>query len=109
MAKAIYREKNGQILPDFDPALVEPLQALDENTPIADLWPLFDWFKGMPLMAIRGAHSNILSSNTFAEMACAASEHAGRDGTRPGSRSAPASATDFRRDRQFHRSDALSV
>ncbi len=68
MAKAIYREKNGQILPDFDPALVEPLQALDENTPIADLWPLFDGFKGMPLMAIRGAHSNILSSNTFAEM-----------------------------------------
>jgi pimeloyl-ACP methyl ester carboxylesterase len=68
MAKAIYRERNGQIRPDFDPALAEPLQARDSNTPLPDLWPLFEGLKDMPVMAIRGEHSNILSSETFREM-----------------------------------------
>ncbi|OJF94438.1 alpha/beta fold hydrolase [Pararhizobium antarcticum] len=68
MAKALYRERDGQFVPDFDPALVEPLNALDENNPVPDLWALFDGLKTIPAMVIRGEHSNILSRATFEEM-----------------------------------------
>ncbi|UWQ21400.1 alpha/beta fold hydrolase [Jannaschia sp. W003] len=36
--------------------------------PVADLWPLFDAMAGLPLAAIRGANSDLLSPATFAEM-----------------------------------------
>ncbi|SFD45638.1 hypothetical protein SAMN04515678_101159 [Roseivivax sediminis] len=36
--------------------------------PAADLWPLFDAAAGLPLCAIRGANSNLLAPETFAEM-----------------------------------------
>ena len=32
------------------------------------LWPLFDGLEGLPLAALRGESSNILSSATWAEM-----------------------------------------
>ncbi len=68
MAQAIFREKDGVITPDFDPALVDPLEALDESKPMPDLWGLFDGLKDRMAMAIRGEYSNILSSATFEEM-----------------------------------------
>lgn len=45
---------------------VAPAFAPDFKAP--DLWPLFDAMEGLPLGLIRGAHSNILSSETAAEM-----------------------------------------
>ena len=69
MADAIFREKDGMIVADFDPALIEPLRNIDEDTPMADLWSLYEGLKPMPLMTIRGENSAILSRATFAEMA----------------------------------------
>ncbi|MBW9064243.1 alpha/beta hydrolase [Rhizobium herbae] len=69
MAKAIFREKHGMIVADFDPALIEPLRGISENSPMADLWPLYEALKPVPLMTIRGENSSILSPATFAEMA----------------------------------------
>ena len=40
----------------------------DGTQPAADLWPLFDALEGVPLCAIRGANSDLLSEGTFAEM-----------------------------------------
>jgi pimeloyl-ACP methyl ester carboxylesterase len=69
MAQAIFREKDGMIIADFDPALIEPLRNLEANTPVPDLWALYAGFQSIPLMAIRGENSTILSQATFAEMA----------------------------------------
>lgn len=69
MAQAIYREKDGVIVADFDPALVEPLKALAVDTPVPDLWALYEGLKPFPLMTIRGENSSILSRATFADMA----------------------------------------
>ncbi|WP_349433630.1 alpha/beta hydrolase [Pararhizobium sp. A13] len=69
MAKAIFREKDGMIVADFDPALIEPLRNITGETPMADLWTLYEGLKPVPLMTIRGESSAILSPATFAEMA----------------------------------------
>lgn len=69
MAMAIYTEKDGQIAPDFDPAIATQLRALDFSQPLPDLWPQFDAFTPTPLLAIRGEHSRLLSVATLNEMA----------------------------------------
>ncbi len=52
---------------NYDPRLRDPVMAAaDQPTP--DLWPLFDAMDGLPLAALRGANSNVLSTATFAEM-----------------------------------------
>jgi pimeloyl-ACP methyl ester carboxylesterase len=68
MAQAIFREKDGMIAADFDPALIEPLKNLDADTPVPDLWALYQGFQTIPLMVIRGENSSILSQATFVEM-----------------------------------------
>ncbi len=51
----------------YDPALRQGiLDALDSELP--DMWPLFDLLKGLPLCTIRGANSNLLTPETFAQM-----------------------------------------
>ncbi|MBP1860643.1 alpha/beta fold hydrolase [Rhizobium herbae] len=69
MAEAIFREKDGVIIADFDPALIEPLRSVEPNTAVPDLWALYEGLKAVPLMAVRGENSTILSEKTFAEMA----------------------------------------
>lgn len=69
MAQAIFRKKDGMITADFDPALIEPLKSMDANTPVPNLWELYQGFQPMPLMVIRGENSSILSQATFTEMA----------------------------------------
>lgn len=51
----------------YDPTLREGiLAALDADLP--DLWPLFGALSDLPLCALRGANSNLLSEATFAKM-----------------------------------------
>lgn len=68
MAQAIYREKDGRLVPDFDPTLLNGLAAFDLSQPIPTLWPQFEAMANIPLMAIRGANSLLLSSETLQEM-----------------------------------------
>jgi pimeloyl-ACP methyl ester carboxylesterase len=68
MARAIFAEKQGRIVPDYDPALVEPLKTMDLEAPLPDLWPQFDTLSAIPLLAIRGEHSIVLSERTLNEM-----------------------------------------
>lgn len=67
-ARAIYVEKAGRLVADYDPALLHGLKGVDLNTPLPTLWPQFEGLGGMPLMALRGEHSTLLSSDTLIEM-----------------------------------------
>jgi len=67
-ARAIYVEKDGQLVSDYDPALLDGLKGVDFSTPLPTMWPQFEGLGGMPLMALRGELSTLLSSDTLIEM-----------------------------------------
>jgi pimeloyl-ACP methyl ester carboxylesterase len=59
---------NAQGVPevDADPLIAEPLRNTAAAAP--DLWPLWKSLVRVPILAIRGAHSDILSTATLARM-----------------------------------------
>ncbi|RMF07721.1 MAG: alpha/beta hydrolase [Alphaproteobacteria bacterium] len=66
-AALLYREdENGVLVADYDPNIARPLNQA-EAAPV-DLWPVFDMLNGLPVLALRGELSDILSPETFAEM-----------------------------------------
>lgn len=67
MAKRNCREENGEIRFDYDMAIAEPFKT-GGPTPHVDLWPLFRSLGEMPLMAVRGAKSDLLTAATAARM-----------------------------------------
>jgi pimeloyl-ACP methyl ester carboxylesterase len=63
-----YRENAAGVpMPDVDPKIAQAFQQ-PASAP-ADLWPLYAQLKEMPMLAIRGALSDILSAPTLARMA----------------------------------------
>lgn len=69
MARAIYREDGDVLRPDFDIALLNGLAATDLSKPLPDLWPQFGALSSVPVLAIRGANSLLLSAATLDDMA----------------------------------------
>lgn len=66
IAEATYRlDENGKLRFDWDVDIVKPLVRTQE---IEDLWPLFKALRPIPVLAIRGETSDILSIDTFARM-----------------------------------------
>jgi pimeloyl-ACP methyl ester carboxylesterase len=62
-----YREdEKGGLSVDADPMIGEMLRAAPAAT--ANLWPFWKSMRGIPILAIRGAQSDILSGATFAKM-----------------------------------------
>ncbi len=62
-----YRETPDGLQINYDPAIRDAVLAAGEQ-PAPDLWPLFDAMEGLPLAAIRGANSDLLSQETLAAM-----------------------------------------
>ena len=62
-----YRETADGLEINYDPRLREAVLATADQ-PMPDLWPLFDALQGVPTGLIRGANSDLLSPETFAEM-----------------------------------------
>lgn len=68
MARRLYIDKNGGVIADYDPAIATPFKSGGAAQPAPDLWPLFRALKPAPVLAIRGALSDILSAETLARM-----------------------------------------
>lgn len=67
IARLSYRaDAQGVPQADADPLIGEPLRNSDSAAP--DLWPLWGALAKVPVLAIRGAHSDILSAATLARM-----------------------------------------
>jgi pimeloyl-ACP methyl ester carboxylesterase len=67
IARASYRtDEKGVPQPDADPLIAEPLKDTSKAAP--DLWPLWRAIARVPMLAIRGADSDILSAATLARM-----------------------------------------
>lgn len=69
MAGAFYTGKDGKVTADFDPALLKTLKGIDLSKPLPQAWPQFLALRGVPLLAIRGENSSLLSADTLREMA----------------------------------------
>ncbi|MEH6809603.1 MAG: alpha/beta hydrolase [Hyphomonas oceanitis] len=69
-ARRTHREEdNGQVVPDFDPAIITPVP--DKPPGLAarlGMWRLFAKMKTAPLLVIRGEQSDILSAKTADKM-----------------------------------------
>jgi len=68
-ARKTYREENGRPVSDYDPALKQSLNAIDFDEPLPTMWREFHALRSTPILAIRGANSDILSAPTLAAMA----------------------------------------
>ncbi|WP_367718826.1 alpha/beta hydrolase [Nitratireductor sp. GISD-1A_MAKvit] len=68
-AEALYVQKAGKLRGDFDPKLLRTLYAINLNRPLPELWPQFDGLARIPVLAIRGENSRLLSAETLATMA----------------------------------------
>lgn len=65
-ARQLFNEKNGKPVSGYDSKLSKCLSLLDG--PIPELWPQFEGLKRVPLMVVRGANSDLLSTKTVDEM-----------------------------------------
>jgi pimeloyl-ACP methyl ester carboxylesterase len=65
-ARQVFNDDNGLPAPSYDPELAKAISVMDGPAP--ELWPQFTALAHVPLLAIRGEHSDILSVATFAEM-----------------------------------------
>jgi pimeloyl-ACP methyl ester carboxylesterase len=65
-ARAVFNDDNGLPAPAYDPALAKAISVMDGPTP--ELWPQFAALAAVPVLAIRGENSDILSQKTVAEM-----------------------------------------
>jgi pimeloyl-ACP methyl ester carboxylesterase len=68
VARRTWTDRNGKLEPDYDPALLKTLELLDLEAPLPVLWTYFMGLAKVPMLAIRGANSDLLSAETLQEM-----------------------------------------
>ncbi len=69
MARGTWRESNDRLVLDYDPHLLKTLELIDLEQPLPALWGLFEGLRPFPVLALRGAHSDLMSAETIAAMA----------------------------------------
>lgn len=69
MARRTWTDRDGALRPDYDVELMKGLEELDLEAPLPVLWVYFDALKTVPMLAIRGANSDLLAEKTLEEMA----------------------------------------
>ena len=68
-AEAAFVETENGLVPDFDPNLLRTLEGIDFSEKIPVMWPQFAGLAAVPVLAIRGEFSDLLSPRTLAAMA----------------------------------------
>jgi pimeloyl-ACP methyl ester carboxylesterase len=68
LARAMWREEDGRLVLDYDPAIGNTLSTVDLTTALPPAWPIFDALPPVPVMVLRGENSDILSAETAAAM-----------------------------------------
>lgn len=66
VAHQFYNDRDGRPAPGYDAKLARALSVLDG--PMPALWPQFEALKRVPVMVLRGEHSDLLSAATVEEM-----------------------------------------
>jgi len=87
MAHALYIERDGFLVSDYDPTLNDQLQVIDFSKPLPTLWPQFEVLAEKPILVIRGEHSKLFSAETLHAMAAGRAKVTTR--TAPGQGHAP--------------------
>lgn len=64
-----YRDENGRPVSDYDPALARTFDGVEFDKPVPNLWNEFRMLTNIPVLAIRGENSDLLSAETLAAMA----------------------------------------
>lgn len=68
MAEATFGEEDGVLSPRFDPKLLKMVDGIDLEMALPVLWSQFDSLSGVPVLSIRGEHSDILRADTVDAM-----------------------------------------
>ncbi|WP_293866722.1 alpha/beta hydrolase [uncultured Alsobacter sp.] len=71
LAQGTFRDDGGRLAPTYDTALMKGLAELDLDAPLPQLWSLFAGLNHVPVLAIRGENSDLLSDKTLAAMEAA--------------------------------------
>ena len=75
-AKMTFTDAVGRLGPRYDQNLMKTLEDLDLEQPLPDLWHQYDGLKGVPVLVLRGANSDVLSRDTLEQMV---SRHSGAE------------------------------
>jgi pimeloyl-ACP methyl ester carboxylesterase len=67
-ARRTFKQKDGVLVPNYDPKLAKILDGIDLKRTLPPLWREFDALGRVPVMVIRGANSDLLSAATVAAM-----------------------------------------
>lgn len=68
LAHKIYIDQDGRILPAYDPDLLKPMDELDLSVAPPPLWAQFGSLTNIPVLTLRGEHSDILTAQTVSDM-----------------------------------------
>ncbi|KAA2242106.1 alpha/beta fold hydrolase [Salinarimonas soli] len=68
IARTTWTEENRRLVPAYDPQLMKILETIDIETPLPVLWGLFEGLRNVPVLALRGANSDLLSAATLKAM-----------------------------------------
>jgi len=70
-AKLIFEQKKGSVVRRYDPRLTRTLASINLDNPLPAMWAQFSGLRAIPVLAIRGERSDLLTEETLEKMRAA--------------------------------------